>query len=78
MGKGGVGLQASVCLEEFENYLMNVKKASANTLSSYVRDVRQLNDYLVLHELPELTHCLLYTSLSAAAPPRPGMTPIPT
>ena len=56
MGKGGVGLQASVCLEEFENYLMNVKKASANTLSSYVRDVRQLNDYLVLHELPELTH----------------------
>ena len=22
MGKGGVGLQASVCLEEFENYLM--------------------------------------------------------
>ena len=49
-------MQASVCLEEFENYLMNVKKASANTLSSYVRDVRQLNDYLVLHELPELTH----------------------
>ena len=30
MGKGGVGLQASVCLEEFENYLMNVKKASVS------------------------------------------------
>lgn len=34
------------CIEIFESYLVNEKKASANTLSSYLRDVRQLSDYL--------------------------------
>lgn len=30
----------------FEDYLKQVKNASANTLSSYMRDIRQLGDYL--------------------------------
>ena len=32
----------------------DVKKASANTLASYMRDVRQLSDYVAAHDLPEL------------------------
>ncbi|HHU22370.1 MAG TPA: site-specific tyrosine recombinase XerD [Clostridiales bacterium] len=39
-------MQNSVCYEKFENYLTNVKKASKNTLSSYLRDIRQLGGYL--------------------------------
>ena len=34
------------CLELYERYLTDVKKASNNTLASYLRDVRQLGDYL--------------------------------
>lgn len=33
-------------LEIFEKYLTEDKKASANTLSSYLRDIRQLSEYL--------------------------------
>ena len=33
-------------LEIFEKYLRNDKKASANTLNSYIRDIRQLSEYL--------------------------------
>lgn len=36
----------SECLEIFEKYLRTEKKASENTLSSYMRDIRQLGDYL--------------------------------
>ncbi len=36
----------------FNDYLVNVKKASSNTLSSYLRDIRQLGDYLASHDLP--------------------------
>ena len=32
----------SECIELFEKYLTDEKKASLNTLSSYLRDVRQL------------------------------------
>ncbi|MGI5936715.1 MAG: site-specific tyrosine recombinase XerD [Oscillospiraceae bacterium] len=39
-------MQNSVCYERYENYLTNVKKASKNTLSSYLRDIRQLGSYL--------------------------------
>ena len=44
----------SVCLEKFETYLTDVKKSSANTLSSYMRDVRQFSQYLTTHEGPTL------------------------
>lgn len=37
------------CIQVFENYLNDVKHASANTLSSYLRDIRQLSDYLENH-----------------------------
>ena len=33
----------------FEKYLTEVKKSSSNTLSSYLRDIRQLADYLEAH-----------------------------
>ena len=36
-------------LELFEKHLAEEKKASANTLSSYLRDIRQLGDYLSTH-----------------------------
>ena len=40
---------SSECLEIFEKYLVDVKKCSQNTLSSYLRDVLQLCDYLDTH-----------------------------
>ncbi len=42
-------MQNSECIEMFEKYLTEDKKASANTLSSYMRDIRQLSDYLDTH-----------------------------
>ena len=36
----------SECLNIFEAYLRNDKKASENTLSSYLRDIRQFGEYL--------------------------------
>ena len=42
-------MQNSECIEMFERYLTEDKKASANTLSSYLRDIRQLGDYLDTH-----------------------------
>ena len=39
-------MQNSECIEMFEKYLVEDKKASANTLSSYLRDIRQLGEYL--------------------------------
>ena len=39
-------MQNSECIEMFEKYLVEDKKASANTLSSYLRDIRQLGDFL--------------------------------
>lgn len=35
-------------IEIFERYLVNDKKASPNTLNSYLRDIRQLGEYLDL------------------------------
>lgn len=42
-------MKDNVCLEKYETYLTEVKKASVNTLSSYLRDIRQLGDYLSSH-----------------------------
>lgn len=42
-------MQNSEYLELFNKYLVEVKKCSQNTLSSYMRDVRQLGDYLQTH-----------------------------
>ena len=42
-------MQNSECIEMFEKYLVEDKKASANTLSSYLRDIRQLGDFLDAH-----------------------------
>lgn len=39
----------SECINVYYKYLTEVKKASQNTLSSYLRDVRQLSDYLSAH-----------------------------
>ena len=42
-------MQNRECLQLFESYLRDEKKASANTLSSYLRDIRQFGAYLELH-----------------------------
>ncbi len=39
-------MQNSQCMELYEKYLREEKKASNNTLSSYLRDIRQLCEYL--------------------------------
>ena len=39
----------SECLEIFNKYLTEVKKCSQNTLSSYLRDIRQLSEYMETH-----------------------------
>ena len=39
-------MQNQECLAIFEEYLRNEKNASSNTLSSYMRDIRQLAEYL--------------------------------
>ena len=33
-------------IHAYENYLSKVKKASANTISSYMRDIRQFDDWM--------------------------------
>ena len=43
------------CINLFEKYLVEDKKASANTLSSYMRDVRQLVDYLNENRIVDAT-----------------------
>ena len=43
-------MENSVYFNRFKNYLENVKKASSNTLSSYLRDIRQFGEYLESHE----------------------------
>ena len=42
----------SECLEVFNKYL--VKKCSTNTLSSYMRDVRQFGDYMQTHTTEDI------------------------
>lgn len=42
-------MKNETCFAKYETYLTEVKKASQNTLSSYLRDVRQLGDYLTSH-----------------------------
>ena len=44
----------NACIDEFAQYLTNEKKSSANTLSSYLRDIRQLGDYLEIHHDKEI------------------------
>ena len=39
-------MRDSACISEYERFLREEKHVSANTLSSYLRDVRQLGDYL--------------------------------
>ena len=33
-------------VQAYENYLTKVKHASANTIASYMRDIRQFSDWL--------------------------------
>ena len=41
------------CISMYEDYLLNKKKASANTVSSYLRDIRQLDHYVSAnYEIP--------------------------
>ena len=42
-------MKNSVCLYYYEKYLCDEKHSSQNTLSSYLRDIRQFGDYLSTH-----------------------------
>ena len=42
-------MQDSEILDEFRDYLKNERNSSDNTIASYLRDMRQLADYLDLH-----------------------------
>ena len=42
-------MQNTEIIERFEHYLKDEKNVSANTLSSYMRDIRQLAAYLDTH-----------------------------
>lgn len=46
----------STCFAQFGTYLREEKKASQNTLSSYLRDIRQFGDYLELHTKFDYEH----------------------
>ena len=37
-------------IRAYENYLSKVKQASANTIASYMRDIRQFSDWLRIRE----------------------------
>ena len=41
----------------FENYLLNIKHASENTVASYMRDIRQFRDYMTDIEDLEICSC---------------------
>ena len=47
--------QVPESFNSFEQYLRDVKHSSANTISSYLRDLRQLSEYCSEHEL-DLDH----------------------
>ena len=51
----------------YENYLSKVKKASTNTISSYIRDIRQYSEWLQMHagiELLDVTQLNIGSYLS--------------
>ena len=41
-------------IRAYENYLIKVKHASENTVSSYLRDIRQFSEWLTENGVPEL------------------------
>lgn len=43
-------------IQAYENYLIKVKKASGNTVSSYLRDIRQYSEWLFRVDSTELIH----------------------
>ncbi len=44
-------------LSAYENYLLNIKHASANTVASYMRDLRQFQEYMSTVEEHPLESC---------------------
>jgi len=43
-------------IHAYENYLVKVKMASSNTVSSYIRDIRQYSSWLEEHEDTDILH----------------------
>lgn len=43
-------------IQAYENYLTKVKQASGNTVSSYLRDIRQFSEWLRIKEDAEILH----------------------
>ncbi len=49
-------MQNADCIEMFEKFLTEDKKASPNTLSSYLRDIRQFGEYLDANSEHDIVH----------------------
>ena len=47
-------MQSTEVLEQYKSYLIRERNASDNTLSSYMRDLRQLQEYLLSETDSEL------------------------
>lgn len=61
---------------EFETYLIQDKKASSNTISSYLRDIRKFNDYLYqagVKHLDQATHKIVTSYIESM--PAAGKSP---
>lgn len=43
-------------IQAYENYLRKVKQASGNTVSSYMRDIRQFSDWLISRNYADILH----------------------
>ena len=43
-------------IHAYENYLIKVKAASDNTVSSYMRDIRQFSDWLSVNADEDILH----------------------
>ena len=51
-------------LQQYETYLYTVKRASKNTIASYMRDLKKLNTYMDQHQIA-LIHDVNSTNLNS-------------
>ena len=50
-------MQDSAALAQYADFLKNERRSSENTIASYMRDMRQFEEYLETHGMPELLDC---------------------
>ena len=60
-------------IHAYENYLAKVKQASSNTISSYMRDIRQFAQWLRDSEGLDVVEALQLNLTAVPVPPFPGI-----